>query len=171
MARALIIGCGCRGRAVGRRLLAEGWEVRGTSRREEGLMAIGEAGIEPALADPGQPGTVLDLIGDVTAIAWLLGSAEGEPEELAAIHGRGLERVLEKLIETHVRGFVYEAGGSVDPILRARGREVVEAAATWEIAISTNFADPSDFSTWHDPFAVWLESVTNAFLEFANEAR
>jgi uncharacterized protein YbjT (DUF2867 family) len=171
VARALIIGCGCRGQAVGRRLLAEGWEVRGTSRRGEGLAAIEEAGIEPALADPGQPGTVLDLIGDVTAIAWLLGSAEGGREELAAIHGRGLERVLEKMVETHVRGFVYEAGGSVDPVLLARGQEVVEAAATWRIAVATNFVDPSDLSTWHDPFAVWFESVTNAFREFASEAR
>ena len=171
MARALIVGCGCRGQAVGRYLLARDWEVRGTSRREEGLAAIKEAGIEPALADPGQPGTVLDLIGDVTAIAWLLGSAEGEPEELAAIHGRGLERVLEKMVETHVRGFVYEAAGSVDPVLLARGQEVVEAAATWEIAIATNFVDPSDSSIWQDPFAIWFESITNALLEFASEAR
>jgi len=156
---------------VGEFLLARDWEVRGTSRHEEGLAAIESVGIEPALADPAQPGTVLDLIGDVTVIAWLLGSAEGEPEELAPVHGRGLERVLERMVETHVRGFVYEAGGSVDPVLLARGREVVEAAATWEIAVSNNLVDPSDLSTWHDPFAVWFESITNAILEFASEAR
>ena len=39
MARALIVGCGCRGRELGRELLAEGWQVRGTSRRAEGLEA------------------------------------------------------------------------------------------------------------------------------------
>ena len=50
MARALIVGCGCRGRMLGERLLADGWAVRGTSRREEGLDAIREAGIEPAIA-------------------------------------------------------------------------------------------------------------------------
>ncbi len=42
------------GRRLGERLLAEGWAVRGTSRREEGLAAIETAGIEPALADPGR---------------------------------------------------------------------------------------------------------------------
>ena len=79
MARALIVGCGCRGRELGGRLLAEGWAVRGTSRREQGLAAIEAAGIEPALADPGRPATVLDLVGDVAAVYWLLGSAGGEP--------------------------------------------------------------------------------------------
>jgi uncharacterized protein YbjT (DUF2867 family) len=59
VARALIVGCGCRGRQLGERLLAEGWAVRGTSRREEGLEPIAAAGIEPALADPDRPGTIL----------------------------------------------------------------------------------------------------------------
>ena len=62
MARALIVGCGCRGRALGQQLVEEGWQVRGTSRREQGLAAIEAAGIEPALADPNLPGTVLDLV-------------------------------------------------------------------------------------------------------------
>ena len=136
MARALIVGCGCRGRLLGKRLLAEGWEVRGTSRREEGLEAIEAAGIEPALADPARPGTVLDLVGDVTVVAWILGSAQGSPGELSAIHGPRLDRVLERLVETPVRGFVYEAAGSVDPILLARGHESLEAA-------SDQMADPA----------------------------
>ena len=137
MARALIVGCGCRGRALGEGLLVEGWAVRGTSRREKGLEAIGAAGIEPALADPAAPGTVLDLVGDVTAIAWLLGSARGSTEELSAIHGSALERVLERIVETPVRGFVYEAAGSVDPAVLARGREAVEAAVgRWRIPVS-----------------------------------
>ena len=42
--------------------------------------------------------------------------------------------MLERLVETPVRGFVYEAAGSVDPILLARGHESVDAAAeTWQI--------------------------------------
>ena len=77
MARALIVGCGCRGRELGSRLLAEGWSVRGTSRGEAGAEAIGAAGIEAAEADPDRLGTVLDLIGDVTVVVWLMGSASG----------------------------------------------------------------------------------------------
>ena len=148
MARALIVGCGCRGRAMGERLLAEGWAVRGTSRREEGLATIEAAGIDPALADPAKPGSVLDLIGDVAVVAWLLGSAEGSPEELAALHGRALERVLERIVETPVRGFLYEAEGSVDPDLLAHGREAVEAASErWRIPSAALSADPG---AWAD---------------------
>jgi thioredoxin-dependent peroxiredoxin len=148
MARALIVGCGCRGRQLGERLLAEGWAVRGTSRREEGLRAIEAAGIEPALADPSVPGTVLDLIGDVAVVVWLLGSVEGSAEELVGLHGRALERVLERIVETPVRGFLYEAEGSVDPALPAEGREAVEAAsARWRIPSAALSADPA---AWAD---------------------
>ncbi len=134
MARALIVGCGCRGRELGARLLEEGWAVRGTSRREEGLAAIEAAGIEPALADPQRPATVLDLVGDVAAVYWLLGSATGPPEEVAAIHGPRLERLLERLVETPVRRFVYEAAGSVDPAVLEGGAAAVRAAAErWRI--------------------------------------
>jgi uncharacterized protein YbjT (DUF2867 family) len=136
LARALIVGCGCRGRELGTQLLEQGWAVRGTSRREEGLAAIEAAGIEPALADPESPATVLDLVADVTAVYWLLGSATGEPENLEAIHGPRLERLLERLVETPVRRFVYEAFGSVDPEVLAAGAALVERAAeTWRIPV------------------------------------
>ena len=136
MARALIVGCGCRGRSLAQRLLEEGWAVRGTSRRQEGLAAIESAGIEASLADPEQPGTLLDLVADVADVYWLLGSAAGAEENLEAIHGSRLERFLERLVETPVRRFVYEAGGSVDPAVLARGRAAVEAASrTWRIPI------------------------------------
>ena len=126
MARALIVGCGCRGRALGGRLLAEGWAVRGTSRREERLAPIEAAGIEPALADPDRPGTVLELVDDVTVLVLLFGSATGSEDALAAIHGPRLERLLEHLVETPVRGVVYEGTEA--------GAEIVRAAErTWRI--------------------------------------
>jgi uncharacterized protein YbjT (DUF2867 family) len=136
VARALIVGCGCRGRALGGELLAEGWAVRGTSRREAGLAEIEAAGIEPALADPAEPGTVLELVADVALVVWLLGSARGAPEELAAIHGEKLERVLERLVETPVRRFAYEANGSVDSAVLARGAAAVRSASgRWRIPV------------------------------------
>ncbi len=136
MARALIVGCGCRGRELGERLLAEGWAVRGTSRREEGLAAIEAAGIEPALADPDRVGTVLELVGDVAVVYLLLGSAAGDSEALAALHGPRLERLLERLVDTPVRGVVYEAAGSVDAEVLAAGAEIVRAAGrTWRIPV------------------------------------
>jgi len=136
VARALIVGCGCRGRELGRRLLEEGWAVRGTSRREEGLAAIEAAGIEAALADPERPATVLDLVGDVAVVHWLLGSATGRPEDVAAIHGPRLERLLEHLVETPVRRFVYEAAGTVDPVVLESGAAAVRAAGErWRIPV------------------------------------
>ena len=128
MARALIVGCGCRGRELGGRLLAGGWAVRGTSRREEGLREIEAAGIEPASADPDRPGTILDLVGDVAVLVLLLGNCTGSEEELAAIHGPRLERLLEHLVETPVRGVVYEGTEA--------GAEIVQnAERTWRIPI------------------------------------
>ncbi len=142
MARALIVGCGCRGRALGKGLLAEGWAVRGTSRREERLAEINAAGIEAVLANPGRPGTLLDLVGDVAAVYWLFGSASGAPSQLEAIHGSCLERFLERLVETPVRRFVYEGGGSVDAALLARGASIAEAASRrWHIPVEV-LADP-----------------------------
>lgn len=137
MARALIVGCGCRGRELGGRLLAEGWQVRGTSRREEALAAIEAAGIEPALADPDDPATVLDLVGDVTVVYWLLGSAASDPETIEAIHGPRLERFLERLVETPVRRFVYEGSGGVEAAILERGASIVRAAGErWRIPVA-----------------------------------
>jgi uncharacterized protein YbjT (DUF2867 family) len=161
MARALIVGCGCRGRLLGGRLLDEGWAVRGTSRRSEGLAPIESAGIEPALADPDRPATLLDLIGDVTVVHWLLGSAEAEPEAIAAIHGPRLERFLEKLVDTPVRGFVYEAAGSVEPTALERGAAAVRAATrTWRIPTEVVTASPSDHLTWSVAMQAATRSLT-----------
>src|SRR4051794_2771622 len=139
MARALIVGCGCRGRELGERLLAEGWAVRGTSRHEEGLAAIEAAGIEPALADPERPGTILELVDDVAVLVLLLGSAGGSEEELTAIHGPRLERLMEHLVETPVRGVLYEGTPAGRVIVRSAGR-------TWRIPVRTlspNLSQPA----------------------------
>jgi uncharacterized protein YbjT (DUF2867 family) len=129
VARALIVGCGCRGRQLGERLREDGWAVRGTSRREEGLVAIDAAGIEPALADPDRPGTILELVDDVAVLVLLLGNATGSDEHLAAIHGPRLERLLEHLVETPVRGVLYEGTEA--------GAEVVgRASRTWRIPVA-----------------------------------
>jgi hypothetical protein len=137
LARALIVSCGCRGRELGSELSALGWQVRGTSRTPDGLREIAAAGLEPAEADPDRPGTILDLSGDVAVVVWLLGSAGGEPDAVSAIHGPRLERLLEKLVDTPVRGFVYEAAGSLDGNLLEGGRRIVERAGeTWRIPVA-----------------------------------
>ncbi len=138
MARALIVGCGCRGRELGTELVGRGWQVRGTSRTEEGLKAIRAAGIEPAHADPDRPGTVLELCADASVVVWLLGSARGGTAYVEAIHGPRLERLVEKLVESAVRGFAYEATGTVAAGCLERGRRIVdEAGERWRIPVAT----------------------------------
>lgn len=143
MARALIVGCGCRGRELGKRLLTEGWEVRGTTRRAENLAAIELAGIEARIADPAQPATMLDISEDVAVVVWLLGSAQASRRALEAIHGAKLERFLLRSVETPMRKFVYEATGSVDPALLEQGAEIVRSAGErWEIPYALIEGDP-----------------------------
>jgi uncharacterized protein YbjT (DUF2867 family) len=159
MARALIVGCGCSGRALGAELRDEGWEVRGTSRDAEGSAAIEAAGIEPARADPERPGTVLDLVGDVAVVLWLMGSATGPAEDLAAIHGPRLEGLLERLVDTPVRGFVYEGAGTVDPALLAGGAELArKAERTWRIPVAITQTPRSEGPQW-------VEELETASLE------
>ncbi len=144
------MGCGCRGRELAAELLELGWQARGTSRSPEGLEAIEAAGIEPARADPDRPGTVLELCGDVAVVVWLLGSASGAADDLAAIHGPRLERLLERLVDSPVRAFAYEAAGAVDPELLDGGRRIVERAGErWRIPVSalTTTRDDAGWAT------------------------
>jgi len=130
--------------------------LRGTTRDPEHVADIDAAGIEPAVADPNRPGTLLDLVADVTVVHWLLGTAQAEPEVVVAIHGARLEALLERLVDTPVRGFVYEAAGDVQSPQLERGAGLVRSAAeTWRIPVEVVEADPADFD-------VWLEAMTAA---------
>lgn len=151
MARALIVGCGCRGRMLGETLVADGWQVRGTARDEQRLAPIAAAGIQAAPADPAEVGTVFELIEGVSLVFWLMGSAEGEPEEVTAVNGPRLERLLEKLVDTPVRGLVYEgAGPAPAEALGAGAVACREAAERWRIPIEVVEAPHGDWEHWLD---------------------
>ena len=119
MARVLIVGCGCRGSALARRLAADGYAVRGTTRDPARTAAIEAAGAEAVVADPDRLATLVPRLAGVSAICWLLGSAEGAPE----LHGARLRTLLERLVDTPVRGVVYGLLGTaiVQGILTAFG--------------------------------------------------
>ena len=115
------------------------------------MAGIEAAGIEPALADPDRPGTLLELVGDVAVLFLLLGSAEGDGEAVAAIHGPRLERLMEHLVDTPVRGVVYEASGSVAPDLLEAGAAIVTAASrTWRIPAAIVSAEQDEPEAWSD---------------------
>ena len=145
MARVLIVGCGCRGRSLAGALVAEGLAVRGTTRDAAGLAAIEAAGAEGIVADPDRLGTIMVQLAGVTVVCWLMGSAT----EGADLHGPRLETLLECLVDTPVRGIVYEAAGTVEPALLAHGAEAVRAAAhRWRMPAEVVEADPAEHRAW-----------------------
>jgi hypothetical protein len=149
VARVLIVGCGCRGRELAWQLVADGHAARGTTRRPEDLSAIESTGAEAAVADPDRLSTLLPLIGGVSVICWLMGTAVGEPEVVAAIHGARLESLLGRLVDSPVRGFVYEAAGRVPRRRLDEGASIVrKAAATYRMPVAVVETDPADRGQW-----------------------
>jgi nucleoside-diphosphate-sugar epimerase len=147
VARVLIVGCGCRGRALARELGAAGHAVRGTTRDPAHLEGIEAAGAEAVVADPDRLGTVVQQLAGVSVVCWLMGSVDAVAA--ADLHGPRLRTLLERLVDTPVRGLVYEAAGSVDPDLLAAGAGAVrDAAARWRIPAEVVEEDPLDPEAW-----------------------
>lgn len=145
MARVLIVGCGCRGQALARELVAAGHAVRGTTRDPARAGAIAAVGAEPYLGDPDRIATLMDGIAQTTIVCWLLGTADGSP----ALHGGRLRMLFEKVVDTPVRGVVYEAAGTVGETVLDGGRQIARAAhATWQIPLELLEEDPADHARW-----------------------
>jgi nucleoside-diphosphate-sugar epimerase len=124
LARVLIVGCGCRGQALARDLVAAGLAVRGTTRDPARTEAIAATGAEPYVGDPDRIGTLMEALRGVTIVCWLLGTV---PD--ADLHGPRLRMLFEKLVDTHVRGVVYEAA-------LAQGERIArDAAERWQIPV------------------------------------
>ena len=131
MARVLIVGCGCRGQALARDLVAAGHVVRGTTRDPARADAIAAAGAEPYVGDPDRIGTLMDALAGVTVVCWLLGAVP-DPD----LHGGRLRMLFEKLVDTPVRGVVYErALPEGEAIAR-------DAAERWRIPVAV--IEPGD---------------------------
>jgi uncharacterized protein YbjT (DUF2867 family) len=151
VARVLIVGCGCRGRALAAELVDRGHAVRGTTRRPERRAEIAAAGAEPWVADPQRMGSLLGAIEGVSVLCWLLASATGPADAVAALHAGLLQRLLEEIVDTPVRGVVYEAAGTVDPAVLAGAAELVrQAHETWHIPSRILRSDPADHRAWVD---------------------
>ena len=62
-----------------------------------------------------------------------------------------LERLLEKIVDTPVRGVVYEAVGSVDSAVLAGGAELGGTASrTWRIPVRVAIAEQNDPDEWSE---------------------
>jgi hypothetical protein len=145
VARILIVGCGCRGRALAGRLAARGHAVRGTTRDAARAAGISEAGAEAAVADPDHLGTVIRALEGVSVVCWLMGTAADGPQ----LHGDRLRTLMERLVDTPVRGLVYEAAGTVDRRVLAEGAGIVRRAGeTWRIPVELVGQDPRSIEGW-----------------------
>jgi uncharacterized protein YbjT (DUF2867 family) len=125
VARVLIVGCGCRGRELAAALVADGHAVRGTTRDPVSATAIAAAGAEPYVGDPDRIGTLMGALAGVTIVCWLLGTVPAP-----ALHDGRLRMLFEKLVDTPVRGVVYERGSAAGEAI-AR-----DAAERWSIPVS-----------------------------------
>ncbi len=90
----------------------------------------------------------------------MLGSAVGRPEAVAALHGTRLEMLLTRMVDTTVRGIVYEAGGTVDAaVLRDGAQRVRELCEDSRIPYVLLEADRTDHGAWVDAAAGALDRV------------
>jgi nucleoside-diphosphate-sugar epimerase len=158
VARILIVGCGCRGIALAEALAAAGHPVRGTTRDPARVPPLERAGIEPAVGDPYRLATLMPHVANTSAMVWLMGSAAGDDAE--ALHRTRLETVLERLVDTPVRGMVYEAAGSLPPdLLREGAAAVRKASATWQMPYAIVEQRPADHDAWIAAMVAGVETV------------
>ncbi len=158
MARVLIVGCGCRGRELAAELVHQGHAVRGTTRHLAMVEAIEGSGAQGVIADPDRLSTIVPQIEGVSVVCWLLATAVAEAEVVAALHGPRLETLLERLVDTPVRGFVYEAAGPVHDRWLERGAEIVRRTGERNrIPVQVVEEDPSGRAQWRQAM---LQAVT-----------
>ena len=100
----------------------------------------------------------MEALYGVTVVVWLLGSASGEAAE--ELHAGRLRMLCEKLVDTPVRGLVYEGAGTLPDDVLAGGAEVVRrAAATWNIPVEVLGTPPDDCEAWNREAASAVERL------------
>ena len=122
------------------------------SRRPDRRAEIEAVGAEYLDGDPDLIGTLRYACENVTVLVWALASASGDDlEKVHALHGTRLHMMLERTIDTTVRGVIYEGRGSLPNEVLAEGRAVVEKLCRKnEIPFAVIDADPADSAAWAD---------------------
>jgi hypothetical protein len=151
VARVLIVPCGCRGQALARELRAAGHAVRGTTRDPAHAAAIADAGAEPYVGDPDRIATLMEALHGVTIVCWLMGTIP-DPD----LHGGRLRMLWEKLVDTPVRGVVYEG-------MLPEGETIARASSeTWRIPLEVLSGDPLDHERWRADAAAAVTRLLSA---------
>ena len=101
------------------------------------------------IADPYRLATVTPLLEGVSVVVWPLAQATGTADEIDAVHTTRLETLLTKLVDSGVRGLVYEATGTVRGDLLRKGAAEVRRAGEWfRMPVEVVEHDPADHDGW-----------------------
>jgi hypothetical protein len=148
--RALVVGGGCRGLGLARALVADGHAVRIVTRDGGRRAEIEAAGAECWPGTPDVVGTLRYALDNVTVLLWLLGPVpDGE------LHGSRLTMMMERTIDTTVRGVVYEGTEA--------GAAVVERMAAYnEIPHAVLAVDRDDEDAWATAVLAAIDGVLAA---------
>src|SRR4051812_251226 len=97
-------------------------------------------------------------VANTTVMCWLMASATGD--DVAVLHRTRLQTVLERLVDSPVRGMVYEAAGTLSPkLLREGAAEVRKASLIWQMPAAIVEADPSDLTAWRAAMVAGVERI------------
>ena len=103
--------------------------------------------------------TLVAALSAVTIVCWLMGSATGSPQ----LHGPRLQTLAEHLVDTPVRGLVYEAAGTVDGRVLEHGAQIVRnASLTWHIPVEIVTTDPAAHEAWLGAMEEAVERLLSA---------
>jgi hypothetical protein len=138
--------------------MAAGHPVRGTTRDPARVPELEAAGIEAMVGDPYRLATLMPHVANTSALVWLMGSATGDDVE--ALHRTRLQTVLERLVDSPVRGMVYEAAGTLPaPLFREGVAAVRKATLTWQMPNVIVEQDPTDHEAWVEAMVAAVEEV------------
>jgi hypothetical protein len=108
--------------------------------------------------------TIAPAFDHVSVACVLLGSATGSAPALEALHGTRLEMLLTRMIDTTVRGIVYEAAGSVGSTLLDAGAGRVRAACEDSlIPYALLESAPEEPESWLGAALTAVQTVLSAY--------
>ena len=148
--RVLLVGGGRPGLALTRILSADGHAVRFVTRHEAFRPEIEAAGAECWIGDPDRIGSLRYALESATVLLWLMGRApDGD------LHGSRLTMMMERTIDTTVRGIVYEGTPG--------GAAIVERMAAYnEIPYVVIDRPRDDESAWVDGVLEAIDGIVAA---------
>ncbi len=149
MARALVVGDSERTVLLTRSLVEDGILVRIVTFDPRRIAVIEDAGAEACVADPERLSTITQTLDGASAACWLLGSVGSDSGRLHDLHDSLLRAFLLETVDSPVRGFVYEAAGSVPAELLAHGAKIARSVAGANaIPLRILDANPDDLASW-----------------------